>query len=146
MYSLETFLRGGRFKHLIDIRLASLCDEFNLKRLEAELIYYLSDCEDKNTASDIRTVLYVNKGHLSCMLSELCERGFITCRQDMNDKRYNHYELTDKAQSVWERMGDEWRNIMNQVLDGVTDEEKETYVRLAQKLRDNIDKMLEEKE
>lgn len=143
MYSLETFLRGGRFKHLIDIRLASLCEQYDLKRLEAELIYYLSDCDDKNTASDIRAVLYVNKGHLSCMLNELCGKGYISCRQDEDDKRYNHYSLTDKALEIADVMREEWKKLMEQILKGVTEEEKETYVRLAQKLRDNIDDMLE---
>ncbi len=144
MQNLESFLRGGRFKHLIDIRLSDICERFELKRLEAELIYYLSDCGDKDTASDIRDVLYVNKGHLSCMLKDLCNRGYIECRQDETDKRFNHYSLTEKSSQVRSAMNDEWRRLMSHILKGITEEEKETYMKLAQKLRNNIDELLEE--
>ena len=97
---IESLLRGGQFKQLLENYIRNLRDKYDLKRTEIEVLYYLSRSGGKNSAKDIAAVLHMNKGHLSQTTESLCEKGLITAARDENDYRVVHFSITVGAQAV----------------------------------------------
>lgn len=137
----EMIVRGRRFKHLMESRSAQLRKEFGLKRMELEVLYFLSISGERNTSADICRYLNVNKGHISQTMDSLGRMHFLKAVQDRNDRRYVHYLLTEEAQEVVEGIQRNWEDMNRQIFDGITVEEQEIYKRISEKIRNNMEKM-----
>lgn len=99
---VETVLRGARFKKMITSQLSGIIEKYGLKRVELEILYFLSGCGENNTSKDISLNLNMNKGHISQAVESLCRQGYLTATQDKDDRRYVHYTITDKAKAISE--------------------------------------------
>ena len=91
---LEVVLKGGQFRKYSDSKFALLRKNYDMKRAEFEVIYYLSVCRDSDSLVDISKFLNANKGHISVTVYGLIEKGYINSMQDKNDRRYMHFSLT----------------------------------------------------
>lgn len=108
---VETILRGGRFKKMVASQFTSIGERHDLKRVEVEILIFISKCGGKNTSKDIVRYLEMNKGHISQAIDRLCKKGYLAAKPDENDRRYVHYLLTDKGEmfnaemlELWDKM------------------------------------------
>lgn len=63
-------------------------------------------------------------------------------QQDVNDRRYVHYALTQDAKDIAQRVEDKWTQMMECLEDGISDEDIGTFNRIARLIGVNIEKML----
>ena len=75
---VEVILRGGQFKQLTEQELTELRKKYDLKRIELEVIYFLSICGDEDTVVSIHDYLNANRGHISQTVFRLCQRGYVS--------------------------------------------------------------------
>ena len=142
--NIESILRGGQFKKLIEISILKIRNKTNLKRVELEIIYFLGCTREENTMKDICNHLQMNKGHISTALDSLNKQGYVIQQQDPNDRRYTHYTLTDKADDIVKQMKDAWEMLTKRLMDGLTKNEIEVFEAVSAKLGKNIEQILEE--
>ena len=141
---IEAFLRGGQFKSLMETQLSSIKEKYGLKRVELEILYFLSQCGESNTSTDIRRYLKMNKGHISQSIEHLCINGYLIAGKDPEDRRYVHYEITNKAGLVVRDITNLWKWLSSQIFEGISEEELILFKNVVYKIGNNMNKLLEE--
>ena len=58
--------------------------------------------------------------------------------QDLKDRRYTHNYLTDKAKKLVAKIKKNYAELWNEIMEGITDEEKEVLKNVAIKINKNI--------
>lgn len=140
--SIETILRGGQFKRIVENTLIGIREKNGLKRVEVEVLRFLHLSGEKNTMTEICSYLQMNKGHISTAMDNLCKKGYLTQEQDPDDRRYIHYSLTLKAQEVVEQINLEWDKMMERMLQGIKPEDLGIFKRVAREIGKNIENIL----
>lgn len=141
---IEAFLRGGQFRSLMELQLSAIKEKYGLKRAELEILYFLSQCGERNTATDIRRYLKMNKGHISQAIEHLCIKDYLIAGKDPADRRYVHYEITNKAGFVIREITNLWKQLTLQIFDGISEEELMLFKKVAYKIGNNMNRLLEE--
>ncbi|MGN1341194.1 MAG: MarR family winged helix-turn-helix transcriptional regulator [Oscillospiraceae bacterium] len=136
---IEIVLKGGGFRKYSDTKFALLRKFYDMKRAEFEVIYYLSICRDADSLVDISGFLNANKGHISSTVCALTEKGYITSAQDINDRRYMHFTLTEKGREVAAEIENVWRSIRNELFYGLSDEEIALFKNITDRICRNIE-------
>ncbi len=139
---VEALLRGGQFKRLMEREMSNVRKQYQLKRIEIEVLYFLSKCGEYNTLLDIARYLNANKGHISQTVDSLSQKGYITVHRDENDRRYVHYGLTEGAMPMIESINTAWAKLTRELFEGITPEEMEALKQISKKLRQNMEKIL----
>ena len=75
--NIEKYLRGGKFKRLLEKAMVDVKNKTNLNRLELEVVYLLSHYDEITTLTDICRYTQMNKGHMSTTLDNLVKQGYI---------------------------------------------------------------------
>lgn len=141
---IETFLRGGQFKRLMESQVSNIKQKYGLKRAELEILCFLAQCGEHNTSTDIRRCLEINKGHISQCVEHLCVQGYLTAVQDPEDRRYVHYAVTRKADLVLKDMTQLWKHLTLQIFAGISEEEMIQFRNVVCKIEHNMNRILEE--
>ena len=127
---VEVMLRGGQFKQFTEQGLSAMRKQYDLKRIELEVICCLAHCGEEDTVVSIHEYLSANRGHISQTVFSLCERGLITAEQDKKDRRYVHYSLTHEGKKIAAEADDVWRMIREEMFAGISDEELGVFKRV----------------
>ncbi len=139
---LELALKGGDFKRLMESRFSVIKKEYNLKKVDIEVLYYLSKCTEENTPTDIYRRLKLNRGHVSQAIDYLYRRELITAIPDKKDRRYMHYLVTDSAKVIIAEISKTKRELGEQIFKGLSREEIAAYQKTTEKIFRNIHELL----
>ena len=120
---MEVLLMCSPFKHVITSTLAKIKEEYGLKKVDVEVLYYLSICKEQNTPTDIYRRLMLNKGHISQALECLTEHGLIEARPDERDGRCTHYLVRPEAANIIRLIRDLQLDMERQLLKDISEEE-----------------------
>ncbi len=143
--SLEVLLNGMQFRKLMESEFEAIYKEYNLCKIDLQILYYLYTAGEHNTSKDIFDLELFSKGHISQSLSRLQKMKLIIMVQDEEDRRYVHNVLTQDANKVLAGLQEIYARINRVVLKDVTEEEKRILVSLAQRINDNIRNELSER-
>lgn len=139
---LEVALKGGEFKRLLESFFSDIKKKYDLKKVDIEVLFFLSQCSDEDTPTDIYRRLKLNRGHVSQAIDNLCRRKYITAIPDAEDRRYTHYKVTKESRKIIEEISEARREMDEQLFKGITREELETYKKTTEKIYRNIAEML----
>jgi DNA-binding MarR family transcriptional regulator len=139
---MEIVLKGGDFKHLLDTQLDEIKKKYDLKKVEIEVLFFLSKCGSENTPTDITKRLNLNRGHVSQAIDVLLRRKLIAAVPDEKDRRCMHYTITTNAVPVIDEIANVKKRMDEQILKGITAEELETYKKISEKMMKNIRELL----
>lgn len=115
-----------------------LLKKYHISSNELEILLYLYNNPDFNTAKDVVEKRGIIKSHVSMSIEKLIKKDFIQAIQDDNDKRKYHLIILDNALPVIEE-GLKIRNQFYQMLlKDVSKEEKETFNHVIQKIYQNV--------
>ena len=143
---VEILLRGSQFKQLRECEMSEIRVHYDFKRIEIEILYYLSRAGEYNTSADICKRLKANKGHISQAVDSLCKRNYLIAMQDTSDRRYVHYSITEAAREIVEEITRKWNEVNRELFRGVTKEEMEELKRIAGKIGKNMERLINEQE
>ena len=135
---VEAMLSGRQFRRSLENYLKGLCDKYGIKRVEAEVLYYLSHAGDDNTAKDIAKSLFMNKGHISQTTDSLKKKGLIETEKDAMDYRIVHYSVTDEAKPLMNEVDDAIDRLYEMLLDGLDEDDRDALARIAASVGSNI--------
>lgn len=139
---IESILQSGQFKKLMEDEITGLRKKYGLKKAEIEILYFLSQCGEHNTSTDIYYQLMMNRGHISQAVDGLCRKHYIAAIHDEEDRRYVHYKILDSAAEIVEEIAKAHENMRNKILQGISEEELNAFLSVAIKIRRNIDHLI----
>lgn len=143
---IEVLLWGNELKKLRECEMSDIKMHYDLKRIEIEILYYLSKSGENNTSADICRRLKANKGHISQAVDSLCRQNYLTAIQDTSDRRYVHYCITESAKELVDEITRKWNELNKELFYGITKEEMEELKRIAGKIGKNMERIMNQVE
>jgi len=92
----------------------------------------------KTTIKEIVEILDKTKSTVSDKVFSLEKAGYVTKRQDTEDKRVVFVELTEKGYATKEIFANVSLKLISQIYTDISDEEKKILVELVKKVGDNL--------
>lgn len=142
-WMLEGLLQGTQFQKLYNRKIENLRREYNLRKVDIDILYFLFKSGKNNTSKDISDLNLFNKGHISQSVGRMETQQLIYAIRDEEDRRCMHIMLTDKAVKVVEEITALRQQMYNIILKGVTPEERDVLLRVSHKVNENIKEALE---
>jgi len=118
-------------------------DETGVYQAQHRLLMVISH-NPNASQNDIAKLMDVSAATVAVSLKKLEKEGYINKEMDEVDNRLNKITLTEKGEKVVERSRQIFDSTDEKVLEGFTEEEKQTLYVLLQKLNDNLDRMEDE--
>lgn len=79
-----------------------------------------------------------DKNSVTKLVDAIERKGFVTRQPNLNDRRSNLLVLTDKAQTLKPEAKQKGISILDQMLDGIDEEELRSFLVTLHKLNDNM--------
>ena len=140
--SVELLLHGFQYKKMLESIMNPIQEKYGLRKVDIEVLNYLSHCEERNTARDIIRETMLNKGHISQSVDRLQKMNMLAQIPDQEDRRYVHLAPTENAKALGEEIREAWATLHQKIFEGVTEEEIEVLKNVANKIRNNLEKEL----
>ena len=85
--NIEIALKGGEFKRLLEYQFNIIKSTYGLKKVDIDVLFFLSNCNSENTPTDIYKRLRLNRGHVSQAIDALMKKGYLVAMPDSEDRR-----------------------------------------------------------
>ncbi len=125
-----------------------LCEKHQLLQIEVNILAFLQNNPQKDTASDIVELRMLPKGNVSQSVDRLIQRGLLVREVDEVDKRRIHLFLTREGKEIMPEIAAVRNQFEKQIFSGFTLDEKKAFQKLMAKVFRNtitgIEKLQEE--
>ena len=139
----ELFIGLRSLFRLYDKMLKRVCTEHDLTLVETDIISFLRNNPEKDTAADIVELRMLSKGAVSKGVEALIQKSLLERIPDMEDRRRIHLKLRPLAEPVTESIDKVREEFLETVLEGFAKEELETYSSFFQRLFKNTKNAME---
>lgn len=121
-----------------------VCDRYELTQMEYDILMFLHNNPQLNTAAEIVKIRKSTKSHVSTSLKKLENRGFVKRIQSEDNKKHIEIVLLDKAEIIVEAGLNMQKQFAQNVLNGLTEEETQMCINVFNKICSNAEKCLKE--
>lgn len=121
---------------------SKVCDEYGLTQMQYDILMFLYNNPQHNTAADIVKIRKSTKSHVSTSLKGLEDRGLIKRLQSAENKKHIEIVLLEKAMPIIEDGIKAQKDFASNVLSGLTNEEKRICMSVFDKICHNADEYL----
>ena len=138
MKGITAYLTAARRIALLhDEMLTRACLKHRLTLMEANVVSFLSNNPDRDTASDIVELRMFSKAAVSKAVDGLLKAGYVVRHADDADRRIIHLSLTPSASGVQEDIAQCNQDYFDCLFSGFTNEELGMFTHLYLKMADN---------
>ena len=127
-----TGLRG--LFRLYDRMLKRVCTDHDLTVAEAEIVSFLLNNPEKDTAGDITELRMISKGAVSKAVESLIRKSLLERLPDREDRRKIHLRLREQAKPLMEAVDQVREVFLAAVVKGFTSRDLATLVELQRRL------------
>lgn len=142
----ELFMGLRSLFRLYDKMLKKVCTDHDLTMIEADIISFLQNNPEKDTAVDIVELRMLSKGAVSKAVESLIQKSLLERIPDRSDRRKIHLKLKVQAEPVTRAIDEVREEFLCTVLNGFSKEEIDVNLRFLNRLFDNTKSAMEEKE
>lgn len=134
--------------HSMKILYNQMCNdvmqEYNLTRSELDILLFLYNHKEFDSAKDIVEKRGLVKSHASMGIEKLIQKGYLKTIQDQNDKRRYHLKLLESSLPIIED-GLKAQQRFSQILfQNISEEDMMFWKRILKQMSENIEKRKEE--
>lgn len=122
----------------------AVCDRYELTQMEYDILMFLHNNPQNNTAAEIVKIRKSTKSHVSTSLKKLEDEGFIERVQSKENKKHIEIILLDKAELIVEAGIAVQKKFAQDVLAGLTEEEIRMCIHIFDKICNNAEEHLSE--
>ena len=140
----EVVMSGLQLKKLLAKKSAPIMQEYDLRPVELDILVFLRQEKNVDTAKDIIARKHLSKAHISKSVENLRSGGFIQLAADETDHRVLRIHLTEKSDEVIGKMKEVYSECKEIMLKGLAVDELEILKRAIVKITDNINEELGE--
>ena len=123
----------------------SICEKFGLTQMEYDILMFLHNHPQFNTAADIVKIRKATKSHVSTTLKTLQDNGLVRKIQSPDNKKRIEIELLEPAKKVIQEGLNVKTEFVNNLFQGLTEEEMRMWQSIFVKVCNNAEKCLKEK-
>lgn len=123
----------------------SVCDQYELTQMEYDILMFLYNNPQYNTAADIVKVRKSTKSHVSTSLKFLEDKGLIEKKQSEDNKKHIEIILLDSAQEIVKAGLNVQKKFVKNMFLGLTEEEIIMCKSVFGKICNNAENCLKEK-
>ena len=116
-----------------------VCDRYGLTQMEYDILMFLHNDPQHNTAAEIVKVRKSTKSHVSTSLKKLEDKGLVQRIQSKDNKKHIEIVLLDKAELIVEAGINAQKRFAQNVLSGLTEEEKCMCINIFDKICNNAE-------
>lgn len=121
-----------------------ICADNGLTQMEYDILMFLHDHPELDTAADIIRVRRLTKSHVSAALKLLRAKGLIHRKENEALGRNIHLRLTEKAANIVEAGKRAQERFLAQLFRGFSAEERSLFTQLFARISENADMGLRE--
>ena len=119
-----------------------VCDKYELTQMEYDILMFLHNNPQNNTAAEIVKIRKSTNSHVSTSLKNLENKKLIERKQSEENKKHVEIFLLDKAELIVEEGINAQKQFAQNVLSGLTEEEKDMCIRVFDKICNNAEEHL----
>ena len=119
-----------------------VCDQYELTQMEYDIIMFLHNNPHHNTAAEIVRIRKSTKSHVSSSLKKLENKGLIKRKQSKDNKKHIEIVLLDDAALIVDAGLNAQKQFAQNVLRGLTEEEKHVCMNVFDKICNNAEEVL----
>lgn len=123
----------------------SVCDQYKLTQMEYDILMFLYNNPQYNTAADIVKVRKSTKSHVSTSLKFLEDKGLVEKKQSEDNKKHIEITLSDSAQEIVQAGLNVQKEFVKNMFRGLTEEEMVTCKSVFSKICNNAENCLKDK-
>ncbi len=120
----------------------AVCEKYGLTQMEYDILLFLSNDPQHNTAADIVKVRKSTKSHVSSSLKELENKGLIERRRSADNKKHVEIRLLPAAEPVIADGRQAQKDFAAHVLAGLSEEERRVCITVFRKICGNAEEYL----
>ena len=139
MYNFTEFWMGiQRMVRLYEKMMREVCDGYRLSMVEVDIIAFLKNNPQKDTAADIVELRMLSKAAVSKGADALIQKGMLEREADPTDRRKIHLKLTMEAFPVTREIQKTQEAFLGLLYEGFSEEEYEMYLRMRARMLENV--------
>ena len=119
-----------------------VCEKYQLTQMEYDILIFLHNNPQHNTAAEIVKIRKSTKSHVSSSLKNLENRGLVERSQSVDNKKHIEIVLLEKAVPIIEDGIKVQKEFAKTLLQGLTEEEKRICIEVFNKVCENADEYL----
>lgn len=127
---------------LYDKLISDVCKKYKLTKTEVDVLAFLSNNPEKDTASDIIEYRMISKANVSQAVEMLITKGMLERAQDKKDRRRIHLKLTEKSEEIVKCIHLAQDNFSSLLFEDFSNEEIELYEEFNKKIYENAKRYL----
>ncbi len=117
---------------------SDVCRRFSLSQAELDIIAFINNNPEFDTAKDICELRMLKKSIVSQSLDKLVKRGYIEKLPDPSDRRLLHICFTPAAAECLDEIESMQQNYFSAIFSCYTEEDSMALLKLLEKLESNI--------
>ena len=123
--------------------LKRVCTEHHLTVIEADVISFLQNNPEKDTAADIVEYKMLAKSHVSQAVESLIQKSMLARTADPHDRRRQHLSLLPASAPVTDSIQAVQELFFQELFSGFTEDEQNQFFAFNQRIINNTKNMLE---
>ena len=116
-----------------------VCDRYELTQMEYDILMFLHNNPQLNTAAEIVKIRKSTKSHVSTSLKNLENKGLVERIQSKDNKKHIEIVLLDRAALIVEAGLNAQKQFAQDVLSGLTKEERHMCIKVFDKICNNAE-------
>lgn len=141
MRGATLFSHANKMTQAYHIMLAPLCKETGLPPLALDILLFLANDPEHNTAKDICRMRGHKSGIVSVHVERLVNDGLLERQEMPGDRRQTRLVCTEKAQDIITRGRDIQWQFGFRLMEGISKEDHETMHRCFERIDANLDEI-----
>lgn len=138
------FIRSQGPRKLYGALFAPLLERWGLTQLEADIILFLANNPEYDTARDMVEKRHLAKSHVSVGIEALAARGLLERSTRTGNRKTIHLRLTEAAAPIIKEGRSLQRRYGRLLFAGLSNEEVRQLMRLLDRVAQNVDAALEQ--
>lgn len=139
MLGITIFSHANKMTQAYHVMLAPLCREAGMPPLAMDILLFLANNPEHNTAKDICRLRGHKSGIVSVHVERLVNDGLLERQEMPGDRRQTKIVCTEKAQALIERGRQVQRQFGRKMLEGISEEDLATIRRCLARMDNNLD-------
>ena len=131
-------------KKLYTVSLEPVCKQYDLTRMELDILLFLANNPQYDSAKDIIERRKLTKSHVSTSIKSLTKNNYLKPVYLPNNKKTVHLKLLNSADEIIKADQQAQKNFFETILKDFSKDEKQTIINAFSKIQRNAQQKLKE--
>lgn len=141
MNGLEIFHMTKKLMNAYEHSCNDVCLKYQLNQNGFDIMMFLANNPQYNTAKDICEIRGMKSGIVSVMVEKLIQRGYLERKNDQKDRRITRLYLTEESKEAVLEGQKAQRKFCNLLSANITEQEMKNFDFVMNKFRKNLEGM-----